>query len=254
MLAIRSALFNAAFYVNLFVLMIVGLPMCLFGRPGVFFMAHLWARTSLWLLSAICGLRVEFRGLDNIPKSGCIVAAKHQSFLETFSIASNFDDLAIILKKALKYIPLFGLYLIASDQIAIDRSQGRKALTSILDQAKPALANGRRILIFPEGTRRAPGAPPDYKYGVAAIYAGAGAPCVPVAINTGLFWGRRGFLRHPGVAVIEYLPAIEAGLDGQTFLARLQATIEPACARLYEEAFANDPSLRARVVDAGAAS
>lgn len=247
MLAIRSALFNLVFYLNLAVLMVLGLPMCLFGRPGVFFMAHLWARTSLWWLRVLCGLRVEFRGLDNIPHAGCIVAAKHQSFLETFSIASNFQDIAIILKKALTYIPLFGLYLIASRQIAIDRSQGRKALTSILDQAKPALAAGRRILIFPEGTRRAPGAPPDYKFGVAAIYAGAGASCVPVAMNTGLFWGRRGFLRHPGVAVIEYLPVIEAGLDAQTFLARLQDTIEPACARLYEEAFAGDASLRARM-------
>src|SRR5579863_991498 len=146
MLAIRSALFNVVFYVNLGVLMVLGLPMCLFGRPGVFFMAHLWARTSLWWLRVLCGLRVEFRGLDNIPKTGCIVAAKHQSFLETFSIASNFEDIAIILKKALTYIPLFGLYLIASRQIAIDRSQGRKALSSILEQAKPALAAERRIL------------------------------------------------------------------------------------------------------------
>ena len=247
MLAIRSTLFNVAFYLNLVALMVLGLPACLFGRPGVFFMARLWARTSLWLLKTICGLSVEFRGLGNIPKSGCIVAAKHQSFLETFSIASNFADIAIILKKALLFIPIFGLYLVASKQIAIDRSQGRRSLAQIVLKAKAAVAEGRRILIFPEGTRRPPGAPPAYKFGVAGIAEGTGAPCVPVAINTGLFWGRRGFMRHPGVAVIEYLPAIEGGLSAKAFLERLQATIEAGCERLNEEAFARDPRLRARL-------
>ena len=247
MLAIRSALFNAAFYLNLIALMILGLPLCLFGRPGVFFMEHLWTRTSLWLLEAICGLRVEFRGLENIPKTGCVVAAKHQSFLEGFAIASNFDDVAIIIKRALMFIPIFGFYLVASRQIGIDRSQGRRSLAQIVAKAKAAIAEGRRILIFPEGTRRAPGAPPAYKFGVAGVVEGTGALCVPVAINTGLFWGRRGFLRHPGVAVIEYLPPIEGGMAAKAFLERLQSTIEEACGRLNEEAFARDPRLRARL-------
>ena len=247
MIAIRSAIFNFAFYVNLVVLMVLGLPACLFGRPGVFFMAHTWARTSQWLLWTICGLRVEYRGLERIPPGGCIVAAKHQSFLETFSIALTFDDVAIILKRALMYIPLFGLYLVASRQIGIDRAQGRKALAQVVGQAKDVMAEGRRILIFPEGTRRPPGAPPQYKFGVAAIYEGTGAICLPVAMNTGLFWGRRGFLRHPGVAVIEYLEPIAPGLDAKSFLARLQQVTEAACDRLNAEAIARDPALAARL-------
>ena len=247
MIALRSALFNLAFYLNLVVLMIIGLPACLFGRPGVFFMAHVWARSSLWLLSTICGLDVEFRGLENIPEGGCIVASKHQSFLETFSIAACFDDIAIILKRALMYIPMFGLYLAASEQIAIDRAKGRQSLTGILEKTKPALAGGRRILIFPEGTRRPVGAAPMYKFGVAAIYANAGAPCLPVAMNTGLFWARRDFNRYPGVATIEFLPPIAPGLEAKAFLERLQTTIETACDRLNAEAIAKDPSLKARL-------
>ena len=247
MIALRSAVFNVAFYLNLIVLMIIGLPACLFGRPGVFFMAHVWAKSSLWLLRVICGLTVEFRGLENIPEGGCIVASKHQSFLETFSIVVCFDDIAIILKRALMYIPVFGLYLAASEQIAIDRAKGRQSLTGILEKTKPALAGGRRILIFPEGTRRRAGAPPMYKFGVAAIYANANAPCLPVAMNTGLFWARRDFKRYPGVATIEFLPPIAPGLEAKAFLERLQTTIEAACNELNAEAIARDPSLKARL-------
>ncbi len=111
------------------------------------------------------------------------------------------------------------------------------------------LAAGRQVFIYPEGTRRPPGAPPNYKQGVAALYVETGAPCLPVALNTGLFWRRRGLLRRPGVAVIEYLPPIGPGLDRAAFSARLQAAIETACARLNAEAIARDPSLEALVAE-----
>ena len=117
-----------------------------------------------------------------------MIAAKHQSFLETFALLKYAPDFAIILKRQLTYVPLFGLYLIVSEQIAIDRKRGRQALQQIVEAAKPVLAAGRQIFIYPEGTRRPPGAPPKYKCGVDAIYAETGAPCLPVAVNTGLFW------------------------------------------------------------------
>lgn len=243
MIGIRSALFNIAFYLNLIVLMILGSPMMLRGRHGVFFMARLWATTSLWLLDKICGLRVEFRGVENIPGGGYILAAKHQSFLETFAMLEHTPDFAIILKKQLVYIPFFGLYLMAAQQIGIDRSRGRNALAQIVKQAGSVLRAGRQVYIYPEGTRRPPGAPPAYKFGVAALYAETGAPCVPVALNTGLYWGRRGFARRPGVAVIEFLPPIAPGLARQEFAERLQTDIETACARLNEEARRADPAL-----------
>jgi 1-acyl-sn-glycerol-3-phosphate acyltransferase len=225
--------------------MILGLPMMLFGRRGVFFMARLWGSTSVWLLEKICGLRVDYRGTENIPAGGYIIAAKHQSFLETFALLKHSPEFAIILKKSLKYIPMFGLYLIVSKQIGIDRERGRSALSQLIEQAGAVLREGRPIYIYPEGTRRRPGAPPIYKQGVAVLYSETGVPCLPVAVNTGVFWGRRGFRRRPGTAVIQYLPPIPPGLERDAFAQRLQASIEAACARLNDEAVAADPSLAA---------
>lgn len=249
MLTVRSMVFNLFFYLTLVVLMIIGLPMMLGGRRGVFALARVWGAVSVWLLRTICGLRVEYRGVENIPAGGVLIAAKHQSFLETFALLKYAPDFAIILKRQLTFVPLFGLYLIVSKQIAIDRARGLKALQQIADAARPVLAAGRQVFIYPEGTRRPPGAPPRYKYGVAAIYAETGASCLPVAVNTGLFWRRRGFLRRPGVAVIEYLPPIPPGLDREAFARRLQETIETACARLNAEAVARDPSLEAVIAE-----
>ncbi len=243
MIGLRSVVFNLAFYLNLVALMILGLPAMLFGRRGVFFMAQLWRQTSVLLLRYICNLRVEYRGLENVPKGGYIIAAKHQSFLETFAMLANSPDFAIILKRQLVYIPLFGLYLVVSKQISIDRARGHSALNQILAQARQVLGAGRQVYIYPEGTRRPPGAPAAYKFGVSAIYAANDALCLPVALNTGLYWARRGFSRRPGVAVIEYLPPIAPGLDRDAFAVRLQRDIETACERLNREAIANDPSL-----------
>jgi 1-acyl-sn-glycerol-3-phosphate acyltransferase len=249
MLAFRSIVFNFLFYLNLAVLMVIGLPTMLGGRRAVFALARLWGSISVWLLDRICGLRLEYRGLDNIPSGGVLIAVKHQSFLETFALLKYAPDFAIILKRQLTFIPFFGLYLVVSKQIAIDRSRGRQALQQIVVATKPVLAAGRQVFIYPEGTRRPPGAPPKYKHGVAALYAETGAPCLPVAVNTGLFWRRRTFLRRPGVAVIEYLPPIKPGLDRAAFIDRLQDTIEAACASLNSEAIGRDPSLKALVAE-----
>ncbi len=249
MITIRSLIFNALFYLNLVVLMIVGLPTMLFGRRGVFALARLWGAVSVWLLETICGLRLEYRGVENIPPGAVLIAAKHQSFLETFALIKYAPDFAIILKRQLTYVPLFGLYLIVSQQIAIDRGRGRQALQQIAAAAKTVFAAGRQVFIYPEGTRRVPGAPPKYKQGVTVLYAETGVPCLPVAVNTGLFWRRHGFLRRPGVAVIEYLPVIAPGLDRDAFSERLESAIETACARLNAEALAKDPSLAALLSD-----
>ena len=161
MLATRSLLFNALFYLNLVVLMIIGLPTMLFGRRAIFALARLWGAISVWLLETICGLRLEYRGVENIPPGAVLIAAKHQSFLETFALLKYAPDFAIILKRQLTYVPLFGLYLIVSQQIAIDRGRGRQALQQIAGAAKPVFAAGRQVFIYPEGTRRLPGAPPN---------------------------------------------------------------------------------------------
>ncbi len=250
MLVIRSIVFNLLFYLTLLLLMVFGLPAMLGGRRAVFALANLWRAASVWLLGMICGLKVEYRGVDNIPPGAVLIAAKHQSFLETFALLKYAPDFAIILKRQLTSIPVFGWYLIVSKQIAIDRAHGRQALQQIVDAARPVFAAGRQVFIYPEGTRRLPGAPPQYKPGVAVLYAASSAPCIPVAVNTGLFWRRRGFLRRPGIAVIEYLPPIPPGLTRQAFAAKLQNDIEAACDRLNAEAVARDPSLRA-VIEEG---
>jgi 1-acyl-sn-glycerol-3-phosphate acyltransferase len=250
MISARSFVFNLLFYATLIVLMIVGLPTVLMGRRAVFFMGRLWGECSLFLLKLICGLTIEFRGRENIPKGGYIIASKHQSFLETFSLIKYAPDFAYVLKHELMYIPFFGWYLWGAEQIGIDRTRGKSALGVLSARATKVLQAGRQIFIFPEGTRRPPGAPPHYKHGVSFLYQDSGAICLPVAVNTGLYWGRRGFRRRPGVAVIEYLPPIPAGLDREAFMAELQETIETACAKLNAEAVAHDSSLALKLATA----
>lgn len=244
LLIIRSALFNVIFYLVLIVLMIVGLPTLLFGRHAVFALARLWARINLWLIDVICGIKVEIRGIENIPPGGVIVAPKHQSFWETFALSLHFTDFTFILKRELMWLPVFGWYLKGAEMIAIDRSTGRAALAQVTDRSRPVLSQGRAIIIFPEGTRRPVGAPPAYKFGVAHLYATNNVPCLPVALNSGLFWPRRSFLRRPGTVVVEFLPPIEPGKERDVFFPLLQEQLERATNALIDEAVAKDPSLR----------
>ena len=164
-----------------------------------------------------------------------LVASKHQSALETVALLPLFDDPVYILKRELLWIPVFGWLLAKSRMVPIDRGARAQALAKMTDRARIELADGRQIIIFPEGTRRAPGAEPKYKYGVAHLYAAFGVTCVPVALNAGLFWPRRAFLRRPGTVIIEVLEPIPPGLPPDAFFARLRDDIETATARLVAE-------------------
>jgi 1-acyl-sn-glycerol-3-phosphate acyltransferase len=251
MLFLRSLVFNILFYLNLTILVIGGLPCMLFGRKAILELARTWGRTSFWLHEKICGLKVEFRGLENLSQHGCIIAAKHESIWETFALTTQVRDFTYILKRELTFLPIFGQYLLLADQIAINRKNRSVALRQLVEKAGAAIAGGRAIFIFPEGTRRPAGAPPAYRSGVAHLYAVANAPCIPVALNSGLFWPRRSFLRRPGTIVVEFLPVIIAGLEPEEFARLLQERIEGACDRLYAEALAGDPSLAANLVKGG---
>ncbi len=243
LLILRSILFNVVFYINLIGLMVLGMPVLAFGWRANQAMARQWGKNSLWLLEKICGLKVEFRGLEHIPAGGAIIAPKHQSILETFALTVPVQDFTYIHKQELTWIPFFGWYLARSGQLSINRKKGGSALAQVAALARQILPQGRRIFIFPEGTRRAPGAPPAYKYGVTHLYTETGTPCLPVALNSGLFWPRRSFLRRPGVLTIEFLPMIQPGLDRTAFAALLQERVETATNRLMDEAIARDPSL-----------
>ena len=235
MLILRSVAFNVLFYLNIVVHVIGGLPTFLMPRRATLAIAKSWGRTSNFLLRAVCGTTIECRGLENIPKGALIVASKHQSVWETFTLVTLLDDPTYILKRELTWIPFFGWYLIKAGMIAVNRGARGTALTSMTEGARKELARGRQIIIFPEGTRRAPGAEPAYKYGVVHLYAETGTPCVPVALNSGLFWPRRKFLRYPGTIRLEVLDPIPPGLDRQAFAERLKRDIETATARLVAQ-------------------
>jgi 1-acyl-sn-glycerol-3-phosphate acyltransferase len=223
MLAVRSLVFNALFYALIVVMVIVGLPLLVSPRWTLAY-ARLWGRLSVWLLRVVCGTRVEFRGTP--PRGGALIAAKHQSFLETFALLVVLDKPTYVLKRELTWLPLFGWFLTRSGMIAIDRRAGAKTFPQLNARAAAAVAAGRQLIIFPEGTRRPPGAPPAYKAGVAHLYKTLRAPCVPVALNTGVFWPRRRFLRRPGLAVIEFLETIPPGLPRDEFMVRARTAIE----------------------------
>jgi 1-acyl-sn-glycerol-3-phosphate acyltransferase len=234
---LRSVIFNALYYANLTVHMIVALPTLLLPYPALRVFIRSYAMTSLWLLRVICGTKVEWRGAEKIPKTPCIVACKHQSAWETFALYAVLDDPIYILKRELMWIPLFGWYMRKAGLIPIDRSAGMAALARMTARARSALAGRltRQLIIFPEGTRRPPGAEPAYKPGVVYLYSKADVPCVPIALNSGLYWPRRSIRRLPGTILVEILDPILPGLDKETFSARLRNGIEEASARLLRE-------------------
>ena len=236
MIAIRSALFNVLFYLVLFGMLVVGMPLMLLGEQAIKNYARRWGRISIWLLEKVCGVRLEYRGLDNLPEGGFIVAAKHQSFLDVLALLPLAPRFAYIMKRELAWIPLFGQFMMAGGMIAINRTRGRTNMPDLIRQVRSILDGGGQLIIFPEGTRRPPGAEPQYKSGVTHLYVGSGMPCVPVALNSGLFWPRRSFLRHPGTLVIEVMPAIPPGVDKARFLPELQSRLEAPTNRLLAAA------------------
>ena len=233
---IRSVLFNALFYLNLFVHFLVALPTLVLPRQAILAVVRFWAHTNIWLLRIVCGIRVEIRGREKIPSGPLLVASKHQSLWETFALVPLFADPAFILKRELMWLPFFGWFAWKAEMIPVDRGARSQALAALAVSAHRELARNRQIVIFPEGTRRPPGAEPSYKYGIAHLYAETGAPCLPIALNSGLFWPRRSFRRFPGTIVVEILDPIAPGLDKQVFFQQLQAAIESATARLIAEA------------------
>lgn len=236
MIVLRSLLFNAAFYVNLALFLVLGSGFFFTPRKWSVRALQAWAKTSVWLLRVICGIGIEVRGREHIPRGPAMVAGKHQSSWETFAMLPLLDDPAMVLKRELTWIPWFGWFALKFRMIPVERSAGPSALRSLVAKAQEAIAMDRQVVIFPEGTRRAPGAPPAYKPGAAALYLKLDVPCVPFAVNSGLYWPRRSFLRHPGTIVIEFLPPIPVGLSRKEFSARLETAIEAASADLLSEA------------------
>lgn len=235
MIFIRSLLFNLLFYLMVLVLLVLAAVTLALPPRAMLGIARIWARGTRWMLRHVAGIGVEWRGLEKIPPGGILIAAKHQSALETVVLASVFPNFAFVVKRELFWLPIFGWCLLRAGMIPVDRDAGKSAITSLLEHARKAIADGRQVIIFPEGTRRPPGAPPRYKHGIAFLYADCNAACVPIALNSGLYWPRRSFMRYPGIVQIEVLDAIPPGRDREIFFAGLEQTIETATARLVEQ-------------------
>ena len=233
---LRSLLFNVGWYVGTAAIAIVGLPLLLAPRRAVIAWADSWIVFCLWWLRVTCRITHRVRGLENRPAGPVILACKHQSSWETLAFHRVFPHAATVLKRELVFIPVVGWAMARAGNIAVERGEGAKALRSLLRQARETVAEGRSILIYPEGTRTPVGSTKPYHAGIAAVYRQLGIPVVPVALNSGLFWGRRKFVKRPGLIEVEVLPAIPPGLDRATFMATLQERIETATQRLVDGA------------------
>jgi 1-acyl-sn-glycerol-3-phosphate acyltransferase len=244
---LRSLVYNVLFYLLLTFWLIVAIPTFVMPRPGILHIARAWARSSIWLLRVICNVKVEYRGLEKIQDGPLIVASKHQSTWETFALLQFFDQPLFILKRELRWIPFFGWYLIKANMIGVDRAAGGRSLLQMARRAGEEVRRGRQLIIFPEGTRTPVGAAPQYKTGIAQIYVDCGVNCLPVALNSGLFWPRRTFMRYPGTLVVEFLDPLPPGLSRREFIARVSALIEEATNRLIETAQREQAQLFGRV-------
>jgi 1-acyl-sn-glycerol-3-phosphate acyltransferase len=240
---LRSGLYHPLFIAWTLVLAILFLPLLAGPQIGVQRAARFWIRGAHLLQRIVLGLTWELRGREHLPRGPAVIAAKHQSAWETLVFHTLLDDPVFVLKKELLWLPFIGWYMRASGQIAIDRAAGTRALAAMARAARQALAKGRQVIVFPEGHRQPPGVTGTYLPGVAALYGEGAAPTIPVALNSGLFWGRNAFLRRPGRITIELLPPMPAGLDRRAFVDALRARIEPATRALEAEALARFPYL-----------
>lgn len=235
-LGLRSFLFNVGWYAGTTIIAIVGAPILLMPRRFVVAWSLFWIDFCLWWLRVTCRLTHRVSGRENMPTGPVIFACKHQSSWETLAFSRLFPRAATVMKRELVLIPVVGWAMARVGNIAVERGDGSKALRGLVKQAKATLADGRSILIFPEGTRVAVGDEKPYQVGTAALYRQLGVPVVPVALNSGLFWGRRKFIKRPGVIDVEILPAIPPGLGREAFMTTLRERIEGATDRLVAAA------------------
>jgi 1-acyl-sn-glycerol-3-phosphate acyltransferase len=232
---VRSLLFNVAFYGWTTICGAVFVPTFVLPRPVLRACLIIWARGIRWQLATIVGLTAEFRGTGNLPAGPVVLCAKHQSAWETIMFIEYLADPVYVVKKELLRIPLYGWCAWKANSIAVDRQGGGSALKAMVAGVREALAAGRQVVIFPEGTRTEVGARQPYHPGIAAIAAKVDAPVVPVALNSGLFWGRRSFVKRPGRIIVEFLPAMPSGMRSRAFMQELEHRIETASAALIAE-------------------
>ena len=234
MIWIRSLAFTVAFYVWSGGIALLATPIFLGPRRWSIIMQGIWARVVIWLTHWVAGVKTEFRGLEHLPTGAALIAGKHQCMYDTMAPWAIVHDGAFVLKKELVWIPWFGWYALKGENIVVDREGAASALKKLVRDARACFAQNRQVIIFPEGTRSAPGVAGDYKPGIAALYRELDLPCHLMATNSGAHWPAHGFLRRPGTIVYEFLPPIPAGLKRAEFMRELESRLEGASTALLE--------------------
>jgi 1-acyl-sn-glycerol-3-phosphate acyltransferase len=231
---LRAIWFNLTFYGTNLVMSVGLIGALVLPRKNVVKAVRIWLGTVAWVEKNLGGISYRVIGREHIPPGACIVASKHQSEWETFKLHLLLGDPAIVLKRELLSIPVIGWYMSRSGSIPIDRGGRTKTISEMTEAARKAVSEGRKIVIFPEGTRAPPGESRPYKSGVAALYQELNVPIVPMALNSGLLWPKNAFVKKPGVITVEFLPPIPAGLPREEMMQRLRNELEPAALRLLD--------------------
>lgn len=231
---LRSLLFTAQMYLVMILLAVIFAIPALFWRGASFFWMQSFCRWTRFSAGILIGLRTEVRG--ELPTGACLIASKHQAFLDSISLLSVLTAPRFIMKKELVWIPIVGWHALRMGCIPVDRGKRGKAISKLMADVKAGQAAPGQLIIYPQGTRVPPGMTAPYKMGTALLYSQLGQDCIPVATNVGVFWPRKGLAYKPGLAVIEFLPAIKPGLSNTAFITELETRIETASNRLMAEA------------------
>ncbi len=231
---LRSLLFIIQMYLMMPLMALFFLPAAFFSRTAVYSFVQTYARYVRWTLGWMTGLKTEIRG--DVPTGEVMIAAKHQSFLDVVMIISVVWQPRFIIKRELHRLPIFRFFGDRMGNVPVRRGDRGKAISKMMADVKSGASLPGQLVIYPQGTRIAPGVVAPYKIGSGLLYEQTGQDCVPVAANVGLFWPKRGIYRQPGTAVITFLPAIKAGLPKEEFMARLEEVVESNSNRLMAEA------------------
>ena len=234
MLLLRSLIFDFLMYATMLVYGIIFAPYALVSREGAYLACRTYCRTVMWYLKVICNLRCEIRG--KVPEGSVIVCSKHQSFLDILMLFEAMPRAKFILKAELKWAPVLGLYAMRIGSTPVARGKKGGAVKAMVAGVEKEAGDAGQLVIYPQGTRVLPGAKLPYKVGAGVLYDRLGQDCVPAATNVGVFWARRSRYRHPGLAVVEFLEPIKAGMEIKPFLAVLEERVETASNKLMEEA------------------
>lgn len=231
---IRSILFNLQMYIAMPIFALIYAPWAIFSPYGAVAACHAYSAWVMWTASWMIGLKTEVRGTP--PTDEVLVAAKHQSFLDIMMIYHAIPHGKFIMKHELLYAPILGQFAKRLGCVPVKRGKRGKAIAKMMEDVKKGEQLPGQLVIYAQGTRLAPGVKAPYKVGAAALYEQMGVDCVPVATNAGVFWPRHGFYRKPGVAVVDFLPRIEAGMDKEEFMVRLETEVETVSEALLDEA------------------